>query len=112
MGLTAYFQSMQAPPEQPSDDGPMRFLSRRGLSSLRARVLHCSLSENRDSISPDHSGSHTARTAGASPSGGNAVSSSSIARWPSSWVETWNRDEPDRAGELRVEAVELETSPN
>ena len=28
------------------------------------------------------------------------------ARWPSS-VETWNRDEPERADELHVEAVEL-----
>jgi hypothetical protein len=27
-------------------------------------------------------------------------------------VENWNRDEPDRAGELRVEPVELETSSN
>jgi hypothetical protein len=27
-------------------------------------------------------------------------------------VENWNRDEPDRAGELSVEPVELETSPN
>ena len=27
-------------------------------------------------------------------------------------VENWNRDEPDRAGELHVEAVELETSVN
>ena len=25
-------------------------------------------------------------------------------------VENWNRDEPDRAGELHVEPVELETS--
>jgi hypothetical protein len=27
-------------------------------------------------------------------------------------VENWDRDEPDRAGELSVERVELETSPN
>jgi len=27
-------------------------------------------------------------------------------------VENWDRDEPDRAGELYVEPVELETSPN
>jgi hypothetical protein len=27
-------------------------------------------------------------------------------------VENWNRDEPDRARELHVEPVELETSPN
>ena len=27
-------------------------------------------------------------------------------------VENWNRDEPDRAGELDIEPVELETSPN
>ena len=27
-------------------------------------------------------------------------------------VENWNRDEPDRASELYVEPVELETSPN
>jgi hypothetical protein len=27
-------------------------------------------------------------------------------------VENWNRDEPDRAGELRVERVEFETSKN
>lgn len=27
-------------------------------------------------------------------------------------VEDWDRDEPDRAGELRVEAVELETAVN
>jgi hypothetical protein len=27
-------------------------------------------------------------------------------------VENWNRDEPDRAGELYVEPVELETSVN
>jgi hypothetical protein len=27
-------------------------------------------------------------------------------------VENCNRDEPDRAGELRVERVEPETSPN
>jgi hypothetical protein len=27
-------------------------------------------------------------------------------------VENWNRDEPDRAGELHVEPVELETSVN
>ena len=27
-------------------------------------------------------------------------------------VENWDRDEPDRAGELDVEPVELETSPN
>jgi hypothetical protein len=27
-------------------------------------------------------------------------------------VENWNRDEPDRAGELYVEPVELETAPN
>jgi hypothetical protein len=27
-------------------------------------------------------------------------------------VENWNRDEPDRAGELNVEPVELETAPN
>ena len=27
-------------------------------------------------------------------------------------VENWNRDEPDRAGELHVERVELETSVN
>jgi hypothetical protein len=27
-------------------------------------------------------------------------------------VESWNRDEPDRAGELHVEPVELETSVN
>jgi hypothetical protein len=27
-------------------------------------------------------------------------------------VENWNRDEPDRAGELHVEPIELETSPN
>ena len=27
-------------------------------------------------------------------------------------VERWDRDEPDRAGELDVEPVELETSPN
>jgi hypothetical protein len=27
-------------------------------------------------------------------------------------VENWNRDEPDRACELSVEPVELETSPN
>jgi hypothetical protein len=27
-------------------------------------------------------------------------------------VENWNRDEPDRAGELHVAAVELEISVN
>jgi len=27
-------------------------------------------------------------------------------------VENWDRDEPDSAGELYVEPVELETSPN
>jgi hypothetical protein len=27
-------------------------------------------------------------------------------------VENWDRDEPDRAGELHVEPVELETSAN
>ncbi len=27
-------------------------------------------------------------------------------------VENWDRDEPDRAGELHVEPVELETSVN
>ena len=27
-------------------------------------------------------------------------------------VENWDRDEPDRAGELYVESVELKTSPN
>jgi len=27
-------------------------------------------------------------------------------------VENWNRDEPDRAGELHVAAVELEASVN
>jgi uncharacterized protein YaaQ len=27
-------------------------------------------------------------------------------------VESWDRDEPDRAGELDVEPVELETFPN
>lgn len=27
-------------------------------------------------------------------------------------VENWNRDEPDRAGELYVAPVEPETSPN
>jgi hypothetical protein len=27
-------------------------------------------------------------------------------------VENWNRDEPERAGELHVEPIELETSPN
>jgi hypothetical protein len=27
-------------------------------------------------------------------------------------VQAWDRDEPDQAGTLRVEAVELETSPN
>ena len=27
-------------------------------------------------------------------------------------VENWDRDEPDRAGELYVEAVELKTSVN
>jgi hypothetical protein len=27
-------------------------------------------------------------------------------------VENWDRDEPDRAPELHVEAIELETSPN
>jgi hypothetical protein len=27
-------------------------------------------------------------------------------------VENWDRDEPDRAGDLDVEPVELETSPN
>ena len=27
-------------------------------------------------------------------------------------VENWNRDEPDRAGELHIEPVELETSVN
>ena len=27
-------------------------------------------------------------------------------------VENWDRDEPGRAGELYVELVELETSPN
>ena len=27
-------------------------------------------------------------------------------------VENWNRDESDRAGELHVEPVELEASPN
>jgi hypothetical protein len=27
-------------------------------------------------------------------------------------VENWDRDEPDRAGELYVEPVELKTSPN
>jgi hypothetical protein len=27
-------------------------------------------------------------------------------------VENWDRDEPDRAGELYVEPVDLETSPN
>jgi hypothetical protein len=26
--------------------------------------------------------------------------------------ENWDRDEPDRAGELRVEPIELETAPN
>jgi hypothetical protein len=27
-------------------------------------------------------------------------------------VENWDRDEPDRVGELYAEPVELETSPN
>jgi len=27
-------------------------------------------------------------------------------------VENWDRDEPDRAGDLYVEPVELDTSPN
>jgi hypothetical protein len=27
-------------------------------------------------------------------------------------IESWNRDEPERAGELHVEPIELETSPN
>jgi hypothetical protein len=27
-------------------------------------------------------------------------------------VENWNRDEPERAGKLRVERVDLEVSPN
>jgi hypothetical protein len=27
-------------------------------------------------------------------------------------IENWNRDEPDRAGELYVGPVELETAPN
>jgi hypothetical protein len=27
-------------------------------------------------------------------------------------VENWDRDEPERAGELHVELIELETSPN
>jgi hypothetical protein len=27
-------------------------------------------------------------------------------------VENWDRDEPERAGELHVEPIELETSPN
>jgi len=27
-------------------------------------------------------------------------------------VENWDRDEPDRAGELHVEQVEFEASPN
>jgi hypothetical protein len=27
-------------------------------------------------------------------------------------VETWDREEPDRAGKPRVELVELESSPN
>jgi hypothetical protein len=27
-------------------------------------------------------------------------------------VENWNRGEPERAGELRVEPIELETSPS
>jgi hypothetical protein len=27
-------------------------------------------------------------------------------------VENWDRDEPERADELRVEAIDLETSPN
>jgi hypothetical protein len=27
-------------------------------------------------------------------------------------VENWNRDEPERVGELRVEAIEIETSQN
>jgi hypothetical protein len=27
-------------------------------------------------------------------------------------VENWDRDEPDRAGELHIEPIELETSPN
>jgi hypothetical protein len=39
-------------------------------------------------------------------------SCSVIAAKPSKVVENWDRDEPDRAGELRVEAIEFETSPN
>jgi hypothetical protein len=27
-------------------------------------------------------------------------------------IENWDRDEPDCAGELRVEPIELETAPN
>jgi hypothetical protein len=27
-------------------------------------------------------------------------------------VVSWNRDEPDRAGELRIESLDLETAPN
>jgi hypothetical protein len=30
---------------------------------------------------------------------------------PQAIVQTWDRDEPDQAGALRVEPVELETSP-
>jgi hypothetical protein len=31
---------------------------------------------------------------------------------PEAIVQAWDRDEPDQAGNLRVELVEFETSPN